>query len=169
MAGYQGVAGKFIAVEPRVRFWSKVDLGEGCWLWTGALFASGYGCFFYDGRVQPAHRWAYEQVNGPVPNGKEIDHLCRTRNCVRADHLEAVSHRTNCQRGDVGLNQTSKTHCRQGHPYTGHNLVVRKNGNRLCRTCQYAVLVRWRQRNKERYNMKQREYGARFRARRRSG
>jgi hypothetical protein len=86
------------------RFWQKVnkegpvpelrpELGQ-CWVWTGSHSWNGYGQF-EDGR---AHVFAYEQFVGPVPRGKEIDHKCRTRDCVRYDHLEAVSHRENVKR-----------------------------------------------------------------------
>jgi DNA-binding transcriptional regulator YiaG len=66
-----------------------------CWIWTGSLNAKGYGrCF---GGM--AHRRYYEEYIGPVPEGRTIDHLCRVRNCVNPEHLEAVSHAENCRRG----------------------------------------------------------------------
>jgi hypothetical protein len=46
-----------------------------------------------------AHRYFYEQAYGPVPDGLVLDHLCRVRNCVRPDHMEAVSSTENRRRG----------------------------------------------------------------------
>lgn len=58
-----------------------------CWLWRGRAYGSGYGSY----RGQGAHRYLYECFNGPIPDGLVIDHLCRVRNCVRPDHLQAVT------------------------------------------------------------------------------
>jgi hypothetical protein len=83
-----------------VRFWSKVDRSGDCWLWTGqkTRAVDGYGRFRFEGRQVMAYRWSYEQENGPVPEGLELDHLCRTRLCVRPDHLEAVTPSENVRR-----------------------------------------------------------------------
>lgn len=92
------------------RFWAKVDkngpvptyaphLGN-CWLWTGAK-DKGYGKFKIGARGTPtvsAYCWSFEQVNGEVPAGLELDHLCRVPACVRPDHLEPVTHEENVLR-----------------------------------------------------------------------
>ena len=85
--------------QQSARFWSKVEKTPTCWLWRGGLHGHGYGQVRWDGRRQKAHRVSYQMFNGPIPDGLELDHLCRTRACVRPDHLEAVTHRTNCLRG----------------------------------------------------------------------
>lgn len=87
------------------KFWHRVALDDGCWLWTGHVNkVSGYGQISVreGGKVHTiqGHRLAYELLVGEIPNGLEIDHLCRVRSCVRPDHLEAVDHRTNVMRGD---------------------------------------------------------------------
>ena len=92
------------------RFWAKVLKTESCWLWTGAVGDHGYGNFVI---VQPktvgAHRFAYELLVGPIPEGFDIDHVrdngCTSRACVKAiadeygpTHLEAVTRAENLRR-----------------------------------------------------------------------
>ena len=117
------------------RFWENVDKTAECWFWTAALDQDGYGKCRRDG-VKRAHRVAYEELVGPIPNGLSLDHLCRNRACVRPDHLEPVTNRENLMRGATfaALN-AAKTHCPQGHEYTDENTCRKSNGSRICRTC----------------------------------
>lgn len=71
----------------------------GCWVWTRAKQSAGYGHFTLNGRWVLAHRWFYERERGAVPNGMELDHLCRNRACCNPAHLEAVPHTENVRRG----------------------------------------------------------------------
>src|SRR5258706_12037463 len=105
------------------RFWAKVDVRgpDECWAWTAGTVC-GYGSFSVPGpRTVRAHRWIYEQVNGPIPDGLQIDHLCRNSLCVNPTHLEAVTGKENAQRGLCGR---LKTHCKHGHPLSGENLHI---------------------------------------------
>ena len=120
-----------------------VKADDGCWLWAGARNADGYGVY----RRGVAHRWAYERFVGPIPEGLEIDHLCRVRRCVNPAHMEPVTHVENVRRGDYSGNglalvayNTGKTHCPQGHEYTPDNMVQSdlKRGVRRCRVCSAA-------------------------------
>lgn len=128
------------------RFWPKVDRSRGadaCWLWTGARTGPGrtYGSFLYEGRNARAHRVAYTLVNGPIPDGLTIDHLCRVRLCVNPSHLEAVTNHENLLRGEGFVaNNSRKTHCPQGHPYDINE------GNRKHRGCSRCRLEAQRRR-----------------------
>lgn len=123
------------------RFWNKVipEPNSGCWIWTAATNADGYGRFRIDGRKYQAHRVAYEASAGRINEGHEIDHTCRNTLCVNPAHLEQVTHLVNVRRGRAGMLQLQRTHCPNGHAYDNANTkrVVAKSGNsaRQCATC----------------------------------
>lgn len=103
----------------------------GCWEWQRSLFPNGYGYIKHDGRGRGAHRVAYEVLVGPIPEGLELDHLCRNRRCVNPEHLEPVTKAVNQQRQGA-----EKTHCPRGHEYTPENTYRRPGENvRNCRAC----------------------------------
>ena len=131
------------------RFFEKVVFSSGgCWLWTGAKnkpleqIDQAYGSFRVDGKTVLPHRWLYETCVGPIPDGLQLDHLCRTRLCTNFDHVEPVTHRENCLRGfgASGIN-ARKTHCPQGHPYDATN-TIRYKTRRICRTCYNRLQLR---------------------------
>lgn len=98
----------------------------------------GYGRVAVDGEgMASVHVYVWERVNGPVPDGLEIDHQCRNRGCCNEDHLRAVTHQINCTEnvvGSVWQLQLAKTHCPQGHPYSEEN-TYKYGTNRFCREC----------------------------------
>jgi hypothetical protein len=71
----------------------------GCWIWQGATWPSGYGVIVRHGRRVGAHRYFYEQQVGRIPDGLELDHLCRNRRCVNPAHMEPVARAENIRRG----------------------------------------------------------------------
>ena len=87
-------------VDLSVRFKKKCLLQDnGCHVWTGPADRFGYGLIWIDGQLRAAHRVSYEHFVGPIPNGLEIDHLCRVPACVNPKHLEPVTHQENVLRG----------------------------------------------------------------------
>lgn len=119
------------------RFWSKVLVTENpldCWAWTAQTSPDGYGRFQVASASKLAHRVAFEQVNGGIPAGLQLDHLCRNRACCNPNHLEPVTQRENISRGNSGLPQLSRTHCPASHAYDAVNTYVYK-GSRICKEC----------------------------------
>ncbi len=144
------------------RFWVKVNkdgplptwapfLGP-CWLWTGGHIGGGYGQFNPGSRIDNsrrkavAHRYAYELLVGPVPDGLELDHLCRVRPCCNPAHLEPVTHAENIARGlTVPAANLIKTECPAGHPYDEVNTYVHQ-GRRACKECRREHARRYKAR-----------------------
>lgn len=79
------------------RFWSKVDTSGDCWIWTATKNRRGYGQFYYEGRLQLAHRVAYKLTYGPVDDDIHVLHRCDNPSCIRPDHLFLGTQRDNVQ------------------------------------------------------------------------
>lgn len=122
-----------------VRFWEKVRFTDTCWIWTGANsgIARPYGVAWNGRRRVKAHRYAYEAANGPIPEGLEVDHLCKVTLCVRPAHLEAVTRRENALRSDSpGAVAVRRNRCKRDHEYTPENTRHKKGGGRECLSCK---------------------------------
>ena len=129
---------------------------DGCWEWTARRSPRGYGnVSLWQGvgsgyRYYRAHRLSYELLVGPIPEGLQLDHLCRNRACVNPEHLEAVDCRTNLLRGQTrAAANAAKTHCPRNHPYSAENTYIEpKAGGRQCRICRRETTARSRARRK---------------------
>lgn len=100
-----------------------------CWLWDGALWANGYGKTaqrLYGTRL--AHRVIYLSSGREIPEGLDLDHLCRVRRCVNPEHLEPVNRSVNLQRG-----HEARDTCKRGHDLTDPANL--KPGTRQCVQC----------------------------------
>lgn len=81
---------------PSQRFWAFVDKSGECWEWNGGATNHGYGVFgLAPKKMILAHRYAYEEAAGPIPEGMVIDHICHRTSCVRPLHLRAVTRKQN--------------------------------------------------------------------------
>jgi hypothetical protein len=121
------------------RFLQKVERGESCWLWTGSINHKGYGTFHVARKTRGAHRVSYEMFVGPIPDGLEIDHLCRVRTCVNPDHLEAVTHHENLMRSEgITAQAARQQQCVNGHSFTPENIYQPPKGGRECLICKRA-------------------------------
>ena len=144
---------------PLERILSRITITEkGCWEWNGAKASEGYGHIRVgsrrDGssRLVGTHILVYKALIGEVPEGKELDHLCRNHPCCNPDHLEPVTRRENALRGDVGIYMiqkgASQTHCLRGHLFDEANTYVDKHGKRSCKTCRRVAFREWKRRRK---------------------
>ena len=134
---------RVVGLTDSQRFWQYVSKSEGCWHWKGTT-SKGYGLFATGaaGRrvTVQAHRFAYEDTVGPIPDGLQLDHLCRVRHCVRPAHMDPVDNRTNSLRGfSVSALNARKTHCINGHEFTLENTYQKPDGGRQCKTCRRAT------------------------------
>lgn len=135
---------------PSERVLARIRVTErGCWVFTGALNKEGYGVVGRGRRGEGtmlAHVAVFEAVNGPVPEGMEVDHTCLVHACCNPAHLEPVTHAENMRRAwAAGLLtmppgsaiNAAKTHCPKGHPYDETN-TYRISRERRCRACMRA-------------------------------
>lgn len=144
------------------RFWAKVDKAGGyppaphrivagqCWVWTASGKGNGYGQFWVNGAYELAHRVAWSLRYGPIPDDREVDHLCRRRECVNPGHMELVTHKVNSVRASLHRVYALAERCCRNHDLTDPaNVYVyyRKNGRRVrrCRPCTALLTRRYRE------------------------
>lgn len=124
-------------VPPWEERFERVDAGyeTPCRVWQGYLMRNGYGATTARaGRSGLVHRVEWERVNGPIPEGLTIDHLCRNRACAEVAHLELVTPAENARRGREAARSTGVRRC--GHPWTSENSYRNgADGTTRCREC----------------------------------
>lgn len=124
--------------DPVARFREKVEFrgDDECWEWGGAIGNGGYGRIAVNGKMVLVHRFSYEMVNGDIPSGLCIDHLCRNRGCVNPKHMEVVTRAENTRRGFApGIVAHRNGVCMKGiHSIDGRNAISVRGGKR-CRAC----------------------------------
>lgn len=152
---------------------------DGCWQWQGGK-SVGYGRVSWsggEGKIwRLTHRVMWERVNGPIPDGLDLDHLCHDpancspavasdcphRSCCNPDHLKPATRQENLLRGgSIAAKRAKVTQCPEGHPLDENNTLMSKRGQRRCKQCAYK-------RNRDYYWMnreRRAEYNREWRAR----
>lgn len=125
-------------------FWSKVRILDmsTCWEYLGGTSLQGYGRVRIDNVSYYSHIVAYTFIKGEIPEGYEIDHICRNRACVNPGHLRAVKPYLNIIENSEGVaaKNSKKTQCSKGHQYVeGSYYESKKNNGRVSRVCKICT------------------------------
>lgn len=115
-----------------------VDAETGCWNVSGSIASNGYPRMSRDGKDVNTHRVMFENWYGDVPEGAQLDHVCRNHRCCNPEHLEPVTQAENIARGmSPGAVAVRSNRCRRGHAFTPENTYTKPStGHRMCRTCR---------------------------------
>jgi hypothetical protein len=135
------------------RIFDNVEKSEsGCWEWTRSLDSHGYAQSRIGSRLDGSdkcvllHRWVYERLVGPIPEGLVIDHLCENRKCLNPLHFSTVTALQNTARQDYSTRRR-RSHCKYGHDMT--TAWIQSNGTRRCRPCGLRHQRERRQRRRD--------------------
>lgn len=107
--------------SPQASFEARTERRGDCLVWTGATYQHGYGTIWHGSGYTSAHRWAYEQKHGPIPDGMYVDHMCWNAACCNVDHLRLVTPSENAMNRDgarAGTATGARNIHRAGDRYT---------------------------------------------------
>lgn len=159
--GDPNVTALHVGLTREERLWEGVTRGapDACWPWREAIQQAGYGSLAHNGKTYRAHRFAYEVLVGPIPDGHVIDHQCHKpdsceggtscphRRCCNPSHMTPVASTFNTTRDRAVSANGRKTHCKRGHAFTPANTKITTGGGRACRRC---IAIREDERSKRR-------------------
>jgi hypothetical protein len=127
-------------LEDRLAAKTLFEPNTGCWIWLGSRSGDGYGRVRIGSRkdgtrqLDGVHRIGWMLHRSGVPDGKELDHICRVRACWNPDHLKVVTHQQNMQASPFRVPKHRV--CKRGHPFTPENTGIdRVTGRHRCRRC----------------------------------
>ena len=109
---------------PEEAFVARTEHRGECLIWTGSKGGNGYGYLQVNGAQTLAHRYAYEEAYGPVPDGMVIDHICHNRTCVDVDHLRLATVAQNSA-NRAGAHRFRKRNLPRGVYPNGPNYMAR--------------------------------------------
>jgi hypothetical protein len=122
--------------------------------------SDGYVYLHGKPRPIPAHRYIFEGLRGPIPDGEVLDHQCHNADpdcaggrvcwhhaCVNPWHLEAVTQRQNSLSGKgFAAKFARQTHCKRNHEFDYMYVDKRGRTQRHCMACRRDALRRFRER-----------------------
>lgn len=125
---------------------NSVPAPSGCLIWTGCNNGV-YGQLSHNGKTLYAHRASYELHVGEIPQGFQVDHLCRRPRCIRPLHLDAVTPQVNVLRSQftMAYKWSIRTHCKAGHEYAPENTAwvrSRSRDDKVYRSCKECRRLR---------------------------
>ena len=120
-----------------------------------------YPRIFWNGRRYQVHRFVYQCLIGPIPEGKQMHHVCKNKHCCNPGHLEILTLREHLLKTPSTFKRLSL--CKKGHEFSQENTRIGPDGRRRCRICLNKANRRWRIVNPEKrreidrkYNLKRR-------------